>query len=161
MSSWDQANKGEQCGLAWRNRKKISQIISDYLYLPFFLLIILWPRMPNAENAKSWEYQTTPSCFLQSSFSFLVKKLLDIWRQHFPCFPSFQIHTMQQLRDGHLLLHSTKQSNHGTGVVDRRLQIHNFLWLILQIAILLIFFVVQVRLLQICKIFHHRTAINF
>ncbi len=28
--------------LVWRNRKKISQIIKDYFYLPFFLLIILW-----------------------------------------------------------------------------------------------------------------------
>jgi hypothetical protein len=28
-------------GLGWRNRKKISQIINAYLYLPFFLLIIL------------------------------------------------------------------------------------------------------------------------
>jgi hypothetical protein len=27
-------------GLVWRNRKKISQIINAYLYLPFFLLII-------------------------------------------------------------------------------------------------------------------------
>ncbi len=41
-SSWDQANRGEKLGLVWRNRKKISQIINDYLYLPFFLLIILW-----------------------------------------------------------------------------------------------------------------------
>ncbi len=40
MSSWDQANRGEKLGLVWRNRKKISQIITDYLYLPFFLLII-------------------------------------------------------------------------------------------------------------------------
>jgi hypothetical protein len=29
-------------GLVWRNRMKIIQIIIDYLYLPFFLLIILW-----------------------------------------------------------------------------------------------------------------------
>jgi hypothetical protein len=29
--------------IVWRNRKKISQII-NYLYLPFFLLIILWAR---------------------------------------------------------------------------------------------------------------------
>jgi hypothetical protein len=29
-------------GLVWRNRKNISQIINAYLYLPFFLLIILW-----------------------------------------------------------------------------------------------------------------------
>jgi hypothetical protein len=41
MSSWDQASRGEKIGLVWRNRKKISQIINDYLYLPFFLLIIL------------------------------------------------------------------------------------------------------------------------
>ncbi len=27
-------------GLVWRNRKKISQIINAYLYLPFFLLIV-------------------------------------------------------------------------------------------------------------------------
>jgi hypothetical protein len=42
MSSWDQAIRWEQLGLVWRNRKKISQIINDYLYLPFFLLLILW-----------------------------------------------------------------------------------------------------------------------
>jgi hypothetical protein len=41
-SGWDQANRGEKLGLVWRNRKKISQIINDYLCLPFFLLIILW-----------------------------------------------------------------------------------------------------------------------
>jgi hypothetical protein len=42
MSSWDQAIREEKLGLVWRNRKKISEIINDYLYLPFFLLIILW-----------------------------------------------------------------------------------------------------------------------
>jgi hypothetical protein len=41
ISSWDQASRGKKLGLDWRNRKKISQIINDYLYLPFFLLIIL------------------------------------------------------------------------------------------------------------------------
>jgi hypothetical protein len=35
------ANKRQKLGLVWRNRKKISQIINDYLCLPFFLLIIL------------------------------------------------------------------------------------------------------------------------
>ena len=40
-SSWDPAKRGEKLGLVWRNRKKISQIINDYLCLPFFLLIIL------------------------------------------------------------------------------------------------------------------------
>jgi hypothetical protein len=34
--------EGGKLGLVWRNRKKISQIINDYLCLPFFLLIILW-----------------------------------------------------------------------------------------------------------------------
>ncbi len=29
-------------GLVLRNRKKISQIIKDYFYSPFFLLIIIW-----------------------------------------------------------------------------------------------------------------------
>jgi hypothetical protein len=40
-SSWDQATRWQKLGLVWRNRKKISQIINDYLYLPFFLLIVL------------------------------------------------------------------------------------------------------------------------
>jgi hypothetical protein len=39
---WDQANRRQKLGLVWRIRKKISQIIKDYFYLPFFLLIILW-----------------------------------------------------------------------------------------------------------------------
>jgi hypothetical protein len=41
-SSWDQANTWQKLGLVSRNRKKISQIIKDYFYLPFFILIILW-----------------------------------------------------------------------------------------------------------------------
>jgi hypothetical protein len=40
-SRWDQANRRQKPGLVWRNRKKISQIIEDYFYSPFFLLIIL------------------------------------------------------------------------------------------------------------------------
>jgi hypothetical protein len=40
--SWDWQTDG--IGLVWRNRKKISQIINDYLCLPFFLLIILWKK---------------------------------------------------------------------------------------------------------------------
>jgi hypothetical protein len=46
-SSWDQANIRPKLGLVWRNRKNISQIIKDYVYLQFFLLIILWnpPRI--------------------------------------------------------------------------------------------------------------------
>jgi hypothetical protein len=42
QSHWDQANRRQKLGLVWRNRKKISQIIKEYFYLPFFLLIILW-----------------------------------------------------------------------------------------------------------------------
>jgi hypothetical protein len=42
-SSWDQANILQKLCLVRRNRKKIeSQIIKDYFYLPFFLLIILF-----------------------------------------------------------------------------------------------------------------------
>jgi hypothetical protein len=41
MSSWDQANRREKLGLVWRNGKKMIQIITDYLFLPFFVLIIL------------------------------------------------------------------------------------------------------------------------
>ncbi len=41
-SSWDQAHRRQKHGLVGRNRKKISQIIKDYFYLPFFLIIILW-----------------------------------------------------------------------------------------------------------------------
>ncbi len=33
--------EGKKPGLVWRNRKKISQIVNDYLYIPLFLLIIL------------------------------------------------------------------------------------------------------------------------
>jgi hypothetical protein len=40
-SSWDQANVRQNLGLVWRNRMKISQIVIDYFYLPFFLLFIL------------------------------------------------------------------------------------------------------------------------
>jgi hypothetical protein len=40
MSSWEEANRGEELDLVLRNTKKISQIIDDYLYIPFFLLVI-------------------------------------------------------------------------------------------------------------------------
>jgi hypothetical protein len=39
--SWDQANIRQKLGLVLIHRKKISQIIKDYFYLPFSLLIIL------------------------------------------------------------------------------------------------------------------------
>jgi hypothetical protein len=40
--SKDQANIRQKLGLVWVNRKKMSQIIKDYFYIPFFLLVILW-----------------------------------------------------------------------------------------------------------------------
>jgi hypothetical protein len=52
-SSWDQANRRQKLGLVWRNRKKISQIIKDYFYLPFFLLIILWFEFLNMKNSSA------------------------------------------------------------------------------------------------------------
>jgi hypothetical protein len=51
MSSWDQANRGEKLDLVWRKRKKISQITNDYLYLPFFLLIILCIQVSTSVEA--------------------------------------------------------------------------------------------------------------
>jgi hypothetical protein len=61
-SSLDQANRRQKLCLVWRNRKKISQIINAYLYLPFFLLIILW-SLPSCKGciifgireAMSWQ----------------------------------------------------------------------------------------------------------
>ncbi len=57
-SSWDQAKRPQKLGLVWRNRKKISQIITDYFYLPFFLLIIfLWLRcIPREIRNQKSEY---------------------------------------------------------------------------------------------------------
>jgi hypothetical protein len=54
-SSWDQANPQQKLGLVWRNTKKISQIIKDNFYLPFFLSIILWGR----ESGRRDEEQET------------------------------------------------------------------------------------------------------
>jgi hypothetical protein len=41
-SNWDQVNRGEKLGLVWRNRKKISQIINDYLLHTVLLLILCY-----------------------------------------------------------------------------------------------------------------------
>ncbi len=59
-SSWDQAIIRQKLGLVWRNRKKISQIIKDYFYLPFFLLIILWCLSKEKCDAQ-WLALTTQS----------------------------------------------------------------------------------------------------
>jgi len=41
-SSWDQVNRRQNLVCFGEIERKISQIINAYLYLPFFLLIILW-----------------------------------------------------------------------------------------------------------------------
>jgi hypothetical protein len=56
MSSWDQANREGKLGLVWRNRKNISQIINDYLFLLFFLLIIYVPNHPERKMADREEW---------------------------------------------------------------------------------------------------------
>ncbi len=72
-SSWDQANSRQKHGLVLRNRNKISQIIKDYFYLPFFLLIILWLQCSPCNWGRQsilwacWVWQdppggTTPVC---------------------------------------------------------------------------------------------------
>jgi hypothetical protein len=48
--------EGKNPGLVWRNRKKINQIFNDYLYLPFFLLIILWLSQTNLAVTCSTEF---------------------------------------------------------------------------------------------------------
>ena len=57
-SSWDQANIRQKLGSVWRNRMKISQIIKDYFYLPFFLLIILCPCLRKKKNHTSFLQST-------------------------------------------------------------------------------------------------------
>jgi hypothetical protein len=61
VQPWDQANRRQKFGLVWRNRKKVNQmLINAYLYLPFFLLIILWqqgtshPNLLFVKKKKSW-----------------------------------------------------------------------------------------------------------
>ncbi len=62
-STWDQANIRQKLGLVWRNGKKISQIIKDYLYLTFFLLIIFMRRVVERNRvARSSWYSRGPFC---------------------------------------------------------------------------------------------------
>jgi hypothetical protein len=55
---WYQANRQQKLGLVRRNRKKISQIINAYLYLPFFLLTILWKYYMFFLLIILWKYYT-------------------------------------------------------------------------------------------------------
>jgi hypothetical protein len=41
----DSGKQTAKTWFGWIIRKKISQIIKDYFYLPFFLLIILWSQV--------------------------------------------------------------------------------------------------------------------
>jgi len=42
-ASWDPANSGQKLTLVWENRKKLSKINDDYLYLLFSLLLFYVP----------------------------------------------------------------------------------------------------------------------
>ncbi len=61
-SARDQANRRPKLALVRRNRKKISQIINAYLYLPFFLLIILWERASLGRSKKPGVLTAVLSC---------------------------------------------------------------------------------------------------
>jgi hypothetical protein len=67
------ANRRQKLGLVWKNRKKISQIINDYLCLPFFLLIILC-RQVTEENLVS---RCSPSRDLTSSSRAVMESCND------------------------------------------------------------------------------------
>ncbi len=56
-SSWDQANIRLKLGMVWRKRKKISEIIKDYFYLPF-LLIILWSHSKGAKGQRNRSFRS-------------------------------------------------------------------------------------------------------
>ncbi len=90
---------GEKLGLVWRNRKKISQIINDYLYLPFFLLFISWCRPTFFTFAFPLSYSFLSQCSRyglpvlwlarvkewrqiteQTSLWFLWKEVTDRWQ---------------------------------------------------------------------------------
>ncbi len=60
--AWDLANRWQKLGLVWINRKKTSQIINAYFYLPFFLLIILW--LHSIRGPLPWRQQITTSPLL-------------------------------------------------------------------------------------------------
>ncbi len=56
------AYRRQKLGLVWRNRKKNSQIINDYLCLPFFLFIILWPTHKQNHVLIIWGLRTVHIC---------------------------------------------------------------------------------------------------
>ncbi len=66
-SRWDQANRRQKPGLVWRNIREISQIITDYFYLTFFLLIILWAE--TRADQDSHMVLQKKKCFLRATGS--------------------------------------------------------------------------------------------
>ncbi len=88
-SSWDQANRRQKLGLVWRNRKKISQIIKDNFYLPFFFLIILWSwwrlvTQQADELGQNINWLVVPELYQYSCNSCLLKIDLFILGRSFP-----------------------------------------------------------------------------
>ncbi len=61
----------QNLGWVWRNRKKIIQITNAYLYLPFFLLIILWCEatvaMEGGGEGGSWGKVHPPAALIHGS----------------------------------------------------------------------------------------------
>ncbi len=64
-------------------RKKISQIIKDYFYLPFFLLIILCPRL-TIPSGSLWFFEMSSLIFLNVDFDFpKMSALFEAFRQKY------------------------------------------------------------------------------
>ncbi len=86
-SSRDQANIRQKLSLVWRNGKKISQIIIDYFYLPFFLLFILWSLTSLLEDFAVWAFLTLSYSSKGSpALAVLRWSDLDIGLQYMPNF---------------------------------------------------------------------------
>ncbi len=95
-SIWDQANIRQKIGLVWRNRKEISQIIKDYVFLLFFLWFILWRRLTERSLAILRHFQWEDTSFskimlifakqashtMQTGFAFLLKNFRNDCREN-------------------------------------------------------------------------------
>ena len=78
-ASWDQAKRRQKLGLVWRNRKKINQIINDYIYLSFFFLIFFMMRTKGKEAKRvrffCWSTRIEAKSFFMGNR--IVKKIMS------------------------------------------------------------------------------------
>ncbi len=72
--------------MVWRNRKKISQIINDYPYLPFFLLIILCFALIKKENQIFLIYKEIQSEAVAKSYMRKGFLIYEEMRKYFPIY---------------------------------------------------------------------------